>query len=223
MSGPACCPDGPVVVCFEAVGGAGFGGPYTCGFDAAGGDGFQGPDTYGSNAGRGSGFQAWDGDGHGALGCGGSDAPDDGGLDSAGGGGLGAAGGGSLGGADGAADDDTWRQCADVLFGGRPRPLPEATALLRRVLDRYPGCALALVPCPDGHWAALARSGVRVLIDPVSPTATAPSRLTVVRLASALYGALLPECSRLRRPRHRAACLSPGSAAVPRRGARRSR
>lgn len=96
-------------------------------------------------------------------------------------------------------EGDAWRQCADVLYGSRPRPLAEAPELARRILDRHPGCVLALVPGRDGHWVARARSGVQVVIGPPSPADPGPRPLAAVRLASALYAAL----------------LTPGSAAAP--------
>ncbi|MEV8017105.1 hypothetical protein AB0O76_12300 [Streptomyces sp. NPDC086554] len=105
-----------------------------------------------------------------------------------------------------------WRQCADVLYAIRPRlPLAEATALSRQILDRHPGCVLALVPAlvpaRDEHWVARVRSGVQVVIGPPPPAGAEPHPLAAVRLASALYAAL----------------VTPGTAAAPPGGGCRSR
>ncbi|MFB7912792.1 hypothetical protein [Streptomyces sp. NPDC056061] len=45
---------------------------------------------------------------------------------------------------------EAWRQCADVLYGSRPRPGAEAEALALRTLGRYPGCRLAVIRRDDG-------------------------------------------------------------------------
>ncbi|MGW0537233.1 hypothetical protein [Streptomyces sp. NPDC003032] len=45
--------------------------------------------------------------------------------------------------------DETWRQCADVLYAGRPRRGPDAARLASRTLERYPGCALVVVRRAD--------------------------------------------------------------------------
>ncbi|GAA3741827.1 hypothetical protein [Streptomyces tremellae] len=49
---------------------------------------------------------------------------------------------------DGPAGEE-WRQCADVLWAGAPRPAEYAALLVRRVLRDYPGCALVVVACSD--------------------------------------------------------------------------
>lgn len=38
---------------------------------------------------------------------------------------------------------EAWRQCADVLYGSRPRPAEAAHAWSGELLRRYPGCLLA--------------------------------------------------------------------------------
>ncbi|MEE1735276.1 hypothetical protein [Streptomyces sp. BE147] len=99
---------------------------------------------------------------------------------------------------------ESWRQCADVLRGGRPRPAGEAARVARQALVRYPGCLLTVVRRTDGGCTAASwldgRPDVRVY---------APGGRSVTRIAALLYADLIG-----------AAASRPGPAAAPDRGHR---
>ncbi|MGW4913100.1 hypothetical protein [Streptomyces sp. NPDC004270] len=72
---------------------------------------------------------------------------------------------------------ERWRECADVLYCGRPYPLATATLLTGLVLRRYPGCALAWVPGAGGGGAVgVRRAGVSPAGAVVLAVAGRPSR-----------------------------------------------
>lgn len=56
---------------------------------------------------------------------------------------------------------EQWRQCADVLYAGRPRPCPDTAPLALRALERYPGCLLVVVRRAGGTQVTHARRGSR--------------------------------------------------------------
>ncbi|MGA4846010.1 hypothetical protein ACOBQB_07010 [Streptomyces sp. G5(2025)] len=56
---------------------------------------------------------------------------------------------------------ETWRQCADVLYAGRPRRGPDTVPLALRTLERYPGCLLVVVRRAGGDQVTHARRGSR--------------------------------------------------------------
>ncbi|SNX64683.1 hypothetical protein SAMN06272735_6511 [Streptomyces sp. TLI_55] len=55
---------------------------------------------------------------------------------------------------------ENWRECADVLYSRRPRPLGEALLLAASALAHYPGCVLAVVATSEGGHAACLRGEV---------------------------------------------------------------
>ncbi|MFF9346031.1 hypothetical protein [Streptomyces sp. NPDC014734] len=67
--------------------------------------------------------------------------------------------------------DEAWRQCADVLYGSRPRPGAEARALALWALRHYPGCLLAVIRRDDGCCltASVSAPGSVSLPGPDSP------------------------------------------------------
>ncbi|MFI6638138.1 hypothetical protein [Streptomyces sp. NPDC050504] len=75
--------------------------------------------------------------------------------------------------ADGGASE-AWRQCADVLYGSRPRPAEAASAWPGRLLRRYPGCLLAAAARTDGGCALAVRGGTPTVLP--GPDGTGPGR-----------------------------------------------
>ncbi|MFD9909612.1 hypothetical protein [Streptomyces sp. NPDC059063] len=60
---------------------------------------------------------------------------------------------------DGADVDETWRQCADVLYGSCPYRPAEVPVVAGRLLRRYPGCSLVVVRARGGGCVAVPRGG----------------------------------------------------------------
>ncbi|NGO11672.1 hypothetical protein G5C60_29775 [Streptomyces sp. HC44] len=87
---------------------------------------------------------------------------------------------------DGAVSE-TWRQCADVLYGSRTRPSGDARVLAERTLRRYPGCALVVVPGPDGACTALTRARVTLQLPDES------GELTALEVARVLHASMMRE------------------------------
>ncbi|MFI8933421.1 hypothetical protein ACIG3E_37870 [Streptomyces sp. NPDC053474] len=56
---------------------------------------------------------------------------------------------------------EAWRECADVLYGGRPYAAAEVPVVAGRLLDRYPGCALVVLRVRGGGRVAVSRGGAR--------------------------------------------------------------
>jgi hypothetical protein len=101
----------------------------------------------------------------------------------------------------GAASDPStvWAERADVLCVGAPQPAERAAASVDRLLSRFPGCLVALVPDTAGSCVAGARDGTRVVAAPVADAradadAGAPRGVTRrerAALASFLHGLLV--------------------------------
>ncbi|HZG05140.1 MAG TPA: hypothetical protein VE546_16485 [Streptomyces sp.] len=71
------------------------------------------------------------------------------------------------------ADPDTprgmrWTGCADVLSGRRPLSVRRAGLRVARLLDRHPGCLVAVVPHTGGGCVAGVRGGRLLDVLPVA-------------------------------------------------------
>jgi hypothetical protein len=98
---------------------------------------------------------------------------------------------------------EQWRQCADVLYAGRPRPCPDTAPLALRALERYPGCLLVVVRRAGGTQVTHARRGSRRAGPSVETRGLAGRDLA--SLLRAWYADLLPK----RPAAPRAQALSP--------------
>jgi hypothetical protein len=58
------------------------------------------------------------------------------------------------------ASEEHRRECADVLYCALTYPPAEAWLVAARALDRYPGCALVVVPQLGGGCVAWTRPGL---------------------------------------------------------------
>lgn len=87
---------------------------------------------------------------------------------------------------------ESWRQCADVLRGGRPRPAREAARVARQALVRYPGCLLTVVSRTDGGCTTASWLDGRPSVRVYAPGRVRPGRGTA-RLAAELYARLIDE------------------------------
>ncbi|MGP4114773.1 hypothetical protein ACTWP5_28185 [Streptomyces sp. 4N509B] len=92
------------------------------------------------------------------------------------------------GGAPGAGEPSGQAERADVLRWSGDPALPAVEAV-DRLLDRYPGCLLALAPTTDGGCVAAARNGTRVAAVPTAarPPGVRPRMTDVERSAFASF------------------------------------
>ncbi|MFD9421070.1 MULTISPECIES: hypothetical protein [unclassified Streptomyces] len=89
---------------------------------------------------------------------------------------------------------ESWRQCADVLHGGRPRPAREAARVARQALVRYPGCLLTVVSRTDGGCTTASWLDGRPSVRVYAPGRVRPGRGTT-RLVAELYAKLIDEAA----------------------------
>lgn len=90
---------------------------------------------------------------------------------------------------DGSADD-AWRQCADVLYGVRPRPAADAVRVARLALLGHPGCLLSVLRCSGGGCVVGLRRGDGVAVTAL-PLPEPLSTGAFVRFLCLLHGCVV--------------------------------
>ncbi|MCX4674363.1 hypothetical protein OG413_03345 [Streptomyces sp. NBC_01433] len=118
---------------------------------------------------------------------------------------------------------ESWRQCADVLRGARPRPAREAARVARRALVRYPGCLLTVVSRTDGGCTTASWLDGRPSVRVYAPGRVRPERGTT-RLVAQLYAKLIEETAPRPAPTEAAPrpapAVAPAQAVAPSQGCR---
>jgi hypothetical protein len=64
--------------------------------------------------------------------------------------------------------DTAWLDCADVLYGSRPRPVGDAIRWLRAIVSGRSACRMAAVPLAKDGWAVLDTARQEVTLLPVA-------------------------------------------------------
>lgn len=72
--------------------------------------------------------------------------------------------------------EESWRQCADVLYASRPRPQDRAARLAVWMLLRYPGCLIAVARRDDGGCTVATRRGGRLALTALPPVGSFQAR-----------------------------------------------